>query len=201
MAETRNVKLVSRSQVADVLGVTTRTLQNWNIPQADGPDRKAVWHRGEDVREYVERVAYEKGLAAGRGQGPAFADDDGLQIDVELEKARKLKAERIGQEIKNAQALGELAPVDMLTSALGDAISHMNTHLESVPASIKRVWPECPGHVLDAIEREIAKLRGTIADARIEFTDPAMGGGWTDGQGADDQGVPSGQGGSSADGE
>jgi phage terminase Nu1 subunit (DNA packaging protein) len=175
----------SQQQVAAFAAVTPRTVRNWAI-DADDTDGTETVYVGRDVKAFWDKQAYDKGYQAGQQEAPKF-DDQGETIDVELEKARKLKAERIGHEIRNAQSLGELAPIDMLTSALGDAIRHLNTHLESVPASIKRVWPECPGHVLDSIEREIAQLRGTIADARIEFTDPAMGGGWSDGSGGGDE--------------
>jgi phage terminase Nu1 subunit (DNA packaging protein) len=189
----------SQQQIAAFAGVTPRAVRNWPLVPDDTDGTETIYV-GKDVKAFWEKQAYDKGYQAGQVDAPKF-DDQGDVIDIELEKARKLKAERIGQEIKNAQSLGELAPIDMLTAALGDAIRHLNTHLESVPASIKRVWPECPGHVLDSIERDIAQLRGTIADARIEFTDPAMGGGWSDGSGGSDEVAIAGSGGPTADGE
>lgn len=188
----------SQPQVAAFMGVTPRQVRNWAI--ANEPDGSETVYLGADVRAWIEERAYQRGIDAGMAMAPKF-DDAGGAIDVELEKARKLKAERIGQEIKNAASLGELAPVAMLTATLGDLISHFNSHLESVPAVIKREWPEVPGHVLDGVERGIAKLRDTIADARIDFTDPSVGGGWSDGSGASIAGDAAGESGGPADGE
>lgn len=99
---------------------------------------------------------------------------DGTEIDVEMEKARKAQAERIQIEIKNDEALGRLAPIDLLVSTLGDVLQSVNLNLESVPGRVKRVYGAVPGSVLEDIEREMAKLRNQIADARIQFTDPRM---------------------------
>lgn len=194
MAAENKVATYPVATIAKLLMITERRVQQLTSEGIIPKEGHGQYNLAKAVQGYIRYI--QQGT-----KHSVFSEDDGSEINVDLERARKLQAERIGQEIKNAASLGELAPIGMLTSTLGDVVSHMNTHLESIPAVIKREWPEVPGHILDGIERGIAKLRDTIADARIEFTDPALGGGWPDGPGAGLAGDADGEGGYSADGE
>lgn len=172
LTEKEAAGLFSQHQVAAFAGVTDRTVRNWNVSPVDGKG-KVAYYEGGKFKKLWEDKAYDRGFEAGKSAAP-FVDADGEYIDVELEKARKLKAERIGLEIKNHQSLGELAPIELLTKALGDAVGLVNTRLETVPASIKRVWPEVPGHVLADIELEMVKVRNAIADSRLDWLQPEV---------------------------
>lgn len=102
--------------------------------------------------------------------------EDGSEIDIDLERARKLQAERILLDLKAAEIKGEVAPLDLMRVSLRDCLQTANSFLESIPSAIRRVAPEVPGSALDAVERECAKVRNSIADGRITFTDERMAG-------------------------
>lgn len=163
---------VNQDEASAILGISTRTFRRMDFV-VDDQQGTAKFYLLSDVIDFLEQRVRADALSEFQKSAPAF-DDEGEMIDVETEKKKKLKAERIGQEIKNARDLGELAPLDLMRSALGDALSSANSYLETIPARIKRIWPEVQGAVLEAIERDCAQIRNTIADADITYTDPRM---------------------------
>lgn len=159
---------------ARIIGVSTRSFQEMGLSPVEREGATKIYSLDDvlDLRDERVTAKAEKQWAKDK---PAY-DGDGLLIDVETEKKLKLRAERIAQELKNAETLGELAPLDLMRSALRDALQTANQWLESVPAIIKRANPEIAGSVLDKVERECSKVRNSIADGRINYTDERMAG-------------------------
>lgn len=71
-------------------------------------------------------------------------------------------------------ATGELAPIELLEHALGQAIGLLKNTCEFLPALCKRAWPEVPMHVLDEISRQTGRALNEIANTQIEFDHPAF---------------------------
>lgn len=174
MGDLSETRRIDKQDAAALIGVTERTFQKFGL-QPDDMDGVGgrLWYLLDDVLAIRDQRKLEVAEKEWARSAPVL-DDNGDLIDEAVEKKKKLKAERIGQEIKNAEALGGLAPLDLMSSALRDSLQQANAWLESVPARIKRVWPETPGTVLETIERECATLRNSIADARISYSDARM---------------------------
>lgn len=167
---------VSQQEAASFCGLTVQGFKKWTVKWGVEPADKVgteVLYLGSEIVRGLRDDQRASDVAEFAKTAPVFGEGGDL-IDTEQERKLKLRAERIGQEIKNSVALSDLAPIDLMESALGDIIVTVNKWLESVPGAIKRVWPEVPGVVLDLIERECAETRNSIADGRIEYSDARL---------------------------
>lgn len=169
MAETDKIDV---EDAARIIGVTTRAFRDMGVSSVDR-DGAAKLYSLDDVLELRDERVTAKAQKAWERDRPVY-DEDGETIDADVERKLKLRAERIAQELKNAETLGELAPLNLMRSALRDALQTANLWIESVPSIIKRLMPETPGSVLDAVERECSKVRNSIADGRIVYTDERL---------------------------
>ena len=163
---------IPRGIALKIVGVADRTFRDLDIDPVSEVGRAKFYGLADLLAlrdERTARVATQDHLDAA-----TVYDENGEIIDIAHERAMKIRAERIGQEIKNAEALGELAPLDLMRSALGDALRAANQWIETVPSMVKRAHPEISGAALDTIERGASSIRNSIADARIRYTDPRM---------------------------
>lgn len=93
---------------------------------------------------YCERLREQ---AAGRGQ------------ELTIERAALAKAQRIGQEIKNAVAQGEFAPVGLLGDVLAAASAAVVDRFDGLPGQLRKACPDLPAEAREAIEKTIASAR------------------------------------------
>ncbi len=93
---------------------------------------------------YCERLREQ---AAGRGQ------------ELTIERAALARSQRIGQEIKNAVAQGEYAPIGLLADALAEASASVAARFDSLAAQLQRRFPQLT-------EEDRAQLVSMIAAAR-----------------------------------
>jgi phage terminase Nu1 subunit (DNA packaging protein) len=100
------------------------------------------------IRTYCERL---RETAAGRGQ------------ELTIERAKLARSQRVGQELKNAEVRGELAPIGLLTDVLGLAAAAVASRLNGLKADMRRVCPELPEPAWQAIETAIAQARNQWA--------------------------------------
>ncbi|MFK7751271.1 MAG: hypothetical protein AB8B51_01860 [Sedimentitalea sp.] len=56
---------------------------------------------------------------------PAY-NEHGKEVEYDKERKLKIRAERIAQALKNEETLGNLAPSNLMASALGDAFQTTN---------------------------------------------------------------------------
>ncbi len=96
---------------------------------------------------YCERLREQ---AAGRGQ------------ELTIERAHLARQQRIGQEIKNAVALGEYAPIGLLADTLATACSAVADRFDALSATLAVRCPQ-----LDEAAR--AEVQGVIAAARNQW--------------------------------
>lgn len=107
----------------------------------------------EWLRSYCERL---REMAAGR-QG---SDAGGL--DLVQERAALARSQRTAQDLKNAIAAREYAPIAVLSEVLASASQAVVDRFDSLPLLLRTVAPDLPDATRQAIER-------LLADARNEW--------------------------------
>lgn len=109
-----------------------------------------------DYSRAAFRVAYLRNLrevAAGRASQVADS------LDLAAERAALAKAQRVGQEIKNAVAQGEFAPVGLLGDVLAAASAAVVDRFDGLPGQLRKACPDLPAEAREAIEKTIASAR------------------------------------------
>jgi len=145
---TRRDRAPKQADIAEHLDLSDRSVREFLA--AAGMD-----HREASLAEI--RVAYIRHLreiAAGRA---AVGD-----IDLATERALLARAQREGQEIKNAVSLGTYAPIELLSDVLANAAQAVVDRLEQIPADLRRVCPDLPQAARDAVMAEIASARNEM---------------------------------------
>lgn len=84
---------------------------------------------------------------------------DGLGLDLVQERAALAREQRIGQEIKNAVARRDYAPVGLLSDVLGMAASAVVDRFEQVEAALKKSCPDLPEDAKTVIQQVLADAR------------------------------------------
>ncbi|QRF56582.1 hypothetical protein INQ48_25080 [Variovorax paradoxus] len=99
---------------------------------------------------YCERL---REVAAGR----ASAEDGGL--DLVQERARLARSQREAQDIKNAVARGEFAPIGLLADVLGMASSAVVDRFEQLEGALRKASPDLPDEAKATVQQVIANAR------------------------------------------
>lgn len=106
---------------------------------------------------YVSRLREQ---AAGRDANGVLAQ----------ERAALARAQRVGQEIKNAIAQGEYAPIGLLGDVLAMASASVVDRFDGLPALLRKACPDLPGEARDAISKVIADARNEWVRSTAELT-------------------------------
>lgn len=117
------------------------------------------------------RIAYirrQREVAAGR----SAISDDGL--DLVTERAKLTRSQREGQEIKNEVARGTYAPISVLADVLANASQAAVDRFDQIPATIKRVFPDLPSQVTEAIMAELASARNELVSKTASLVSDAL---------------------------
>jgi phage terminase Nu1 subunit (DNA packaging protein) len=104
---------------------------------------------GEQILAYCENI---RQVAGGRAPGEG-------ELDPAQEKAKLDRERRMGQRIKNLQALGEWAAIPLLTKTLAKASAAMASKLEALPGELVQAVPGLPFEAVEAMRAAIAKAR------------------------------------------
>ncbi|WP_369663512.1 hypothetical protein [Variovorax sp. V116] len=99
---------------------------------------------------YCERL---REVAAGR----ASVEAGGL--DLVQERARLARSQREAQDIKNAVARGEFAPIGLLADVLGMASSAVVDRFEQLEGALRKACPELPDEAKATVQQVIANAR------------------------------------------
>mgnify|MGYP004702544271 FL=1 len=117
-----------QADIAAHLDISDRSVREFLV--ASGMD-----HRESTLSEIrVTYIRHLREIAAGR----AAAGD----IDLATERALLARAQREGQEIKNAVSLGTYAPIETLSDVLANAAQAVVDRLEQIPSDLRRVCPD-----------------------------------------------------------
>ncbi|WP_313603941.1 hypothetical protein [Comamonas jiangduensis] len=139
---------ISQAEFAQMVGVSEASISK---RVSDG-----VLTRGECVHAWL--VAYCEHLrdqAAGRL-------GETLGLDLVQERAGLARAQRESQELKNAVARGEYAPIGILADVLALASSAIVDRLDQLEGQLRKACPDLPEEARQVILR-------VIADARNEW--------------------------------
>lgn len=138
---------ISQAEFAQLIGVSEARVSQLLS--------ESVLTRGETAHEWL--LAYCDRLrdqAAGRaGLGGA---------DLVLERALLTRSQREAQDLKNAVARGEYAPIGALADVLGMASSAVVDRMDQVEGQMRKACPDLPEEVRAIVLR-------VMADARNEW--------------------------------
>ena len=101
---------------------------------------------------YCERLRDQAAGRAGEGYG----------LDLVQERAALARSQREAQDLKNAVARGEYAPIGLLSDVLGEAASAVVDRMDQVEGQLRKACPELPEDARQVILR-------VLADARNEW--------------------------------
>lgn len=118
---------------------------------------------------YCERL---RDMAAGR------ASVGGL--DLVQERAALARSQREAQELKNAVARGEFAPIGLLADVLGQAASAVVDRMDQVEGDLRKACPDLPEDARVVVLRTLANARNEwirstaklISDKMDQMADP-----------------------------
>lgn len=114
----------------------------------------------EWLHQYMHRLREQ---AAGRmGDSP-----DGL--DPAQESAALKRAQREGQEIKNAVLRGEYASISLLATVLATASQSVVERFDHIPGAIRKVCPDLPEEVRDLVMTVLSDARNEWVRATSEL--------------------------------
>lgn len=160
----------TQMQVAELLGVSERTVQRWDIPAAARQGIYTYYHIRDVLVAAVERAekrGHEQGFRAGRDAVPE--DLGALLLEKEMAETLRTKEQAENYRLKNEQLRRSLAPVEMLSWALGDLAAQISAVLEPLPGNLKRAAPKLTNAEVHIIQREIVKAQNLAAQARLDW--------------------------------
>ena len=117
---------------------------------------------GEWLQAYCHRLREE---AAGRKSNGG--------LDLVQERAGLAKSQREAQEIKNAVAKREFAPVALLSQVLASAAQSVSDQLDALPGILKKAVPDMPDAARDVIDQTCRSARNNwfVSTLSLELSD------------------------------
>ena len=97
---------------------------------------------------YCERL---RDMAAGRHSAGG--------LDLVQERAALARSQREAQELKNAVARGEFAPIGLLADVLGEASSAVVDRMDQIEGQLRKACPDLPEDARQVILRMMADAR------------------------------------------
>lgn len=131
----------TQQQLADLVGVSQQAIS------ADGIQGGSL---GEMLRAYCARLREQ---AAGRMSA------DGGGLDLVQERAALARSQREAQDMKNAVARGEFAPIGLLADVLGSASSAVVDRFDQLDSTLRKACPDLPEPARLAVQQVIASAR------------------------------------------
>jgi phage terminase Nu1 subunit (DNA packaging protein) len=120
---------------------------------------------GQALQAYCARLREQ---AAGR----LGAEEGGL--DLVQERAALAREQRIAQELKNAIARGEYAPIGLLADVLALASSSIVDRFEQLDGQMKKTCPQLPSEALDTVHAVLAEARNEWIKATATLVDASL---------------------------
>ena len=128
---------------------------------------------------YCERL---RDMAAGR------ASVGGL--DLVQERAALARSQREAQELKNAVARGEFAPIGLLADVLGQAASAVVDRMDQVEGDLRKACPDLPEDARVVVLRTLANARNEWIRSTAKLVSDQVDGMNEDQEDADDDRAP-----------
>lgn len=128
---------------------------------------------------YCERL---RDMAAGR------ASVGGL--DLVQERAALARSQREAQDLKNAVARGEFAPIGLLADVLGQAASAVVDRMDQVEGDLRKACPDLPEDARVVVLRTLANARNEWIRSTAKLVSDQVDGMTEDQEDADDDRTP-----------
>lgn len=150
--------------VARAVGVSRQAIQEMLRDGRLGEPKT----NGELLKAYCDRL---RATAQKRGASPA-QDEDAL--NPQQEKALLDRSRREGQEIKNAVARGEYAPIELLTSTLAQASVAVVDRFDQLENMVRKSCPDMPATHLEVVKRVIANARNAWVQGTVRLVSDVL---------------------------
>ena len=161
---------IHQAEAAALCRVSVTMFQRYDLTPA-GKQGRYTYYSRDAVLDWIEQRAHKKGFEAGLREGKQAIPDDAGDLLVEQEKARLAltREQAETQRLKNAQMRRELAPVELLTWALGDLAGQVAPLLTPIPGEIKRRIPKITNAELHVMREIIANALNLCAEVKLDF--------------------------------
>ena len=166
---------ISQAEFAQIVGISearVSTLISEGV--LTNGDNAHSWLLG-----YCERL---RDMAAGR------ASVGGL--DLVQERAALARSQREAQELKNAVARGEFAPIGLLADVLGQAASAVVDRMDQVEGDLRKACPDLPEDARVVVLRTLANARNEWIRSTAKLVSDQVDGMTEDQEDADDDRAP-----------
>lgn len=90
------------------------------------------------------------------------------------ERAALSRSQRLGQDIKNAVAQGEYAPIGLLGDVLAIASAAVVDRFDALPAALRKACPDLPAEARDSIAKTVASARNEWIRSTAELVDRTL---------------------------
>ena|SRR5690625_2433090 len=161
---------VLQKEAAELAGVSVQMFQRYGLEPVARRGRCA-YYTIDQVLEHRDERAVKRGYEAGLKAAKEAPVEDLADLMLAKEQAELLWTEERAesQRLKNAQTRRELAPVDMLSWALGSLSSQVSAVLEPLPGKIRRRVARLTGTDIDLIRAEVAKAMNACAEIELDW--------------------------------
>lgn len=111
-------------------------------------------------------------------------------LDLVQERAALARSQREAQELKNAVARGEFAPIGLLADVLGEASSAVVDRMDQVEGDLRKACPDLPEDARVVVLRTLANARNEWIRSTAKLVSDQVDGMTEDQEDADDDRAP-----------
>lgn len=111
-------------------------------------------------------------------------------LDLVQERAALARSQREAQELKNAVARGEFAPIGLLADVLGQAASAVVDRMDQVEGDLRKACPDLPEDARVVVLRTLANARNEWIRSTAKLVSDQVDGMTEDQEDADDDRTP-----------
>ena len=154
---------LTQSQMAKACGLSVQGFVKWQISPVAKIGRNAYYVVGHVLENRLVNQA------ARLTKSIDTATEAELFRAEREEKLLLTKAQREGQELKNAQLRKELAPVVVIEWVLGKVGGQISAILDALPLQLKKRNPKLTASNIETIRREIVKAQNAAAQVTVDI--------------------------------
>lgn len=151
----------SQAEFAEAVGVSEARISQL---VADG-----LVPRGETAHNML--LAYCERL---RDQAAGRAGSDVGGLDLVQERAALARSQRVAQDLKNAVARGEFAPVGLLADVLGQASSAVADRFDQIEGALRLKRPDIDEELMSAVLSVVTSARNEWIRATTRLIDTVV---------------------------
>ncbi|BDH46400.1 protein convertase [Salmonella enterica subsp. enterica serovar Choleraesuis] len=161
---------VNKKQLADIFGVTVRTIQNWQeqgmpVARGGGKGNEVLYETSAVIGWYAERdAALENEKLRKEVEELRIVSESELQPGtIEYERHRLTRAQADAQELKNAKDSAEAVETAFCTFVLSKVAGEIAGILDGIPLSVQRRFPELENRHIDYLKTDVIKAMNKAA--------------------------------------